>query len=103
MTAAAEPEIHWYHGTRAGFGPGGYLMPGDQVGKNNFEDTAGADNTRVYVTPNIEWAKIFALASKGRGKPKVLEVRPYDLVPASTDDEEFACSMAKVLKVVWKA
>ena len=98
-----EPEIHWYHGTRAGFGPGGYLMPGDQVGRSNFPDLAAADSSMVYVTPNIEWAKIFALAATGRGKPKVLEVRPYDLVQASQDGEEFACSMARVLKVVWKA
>jgi hypothetical protein len=94
-----------YHGTRAGFGPGGYLLPGDQVGKDNFK--MGRSHV-VYITPDLEWAKVWAEHSQGRGKPKVLEVAPCselgvdDSTVAGDEHEAYTCDMAKVLRVVWK-
>lgn len=94
-----------YHGTRRGFGRGGRVLPGDLFGADNH----GLGRSHVvYVTPDLELAKEYARAAKGRGAPKVLEVMPVD--PLGIDDstvgeeeqEAYTCSEAKVLKVVWK-
>jgi hypothetical protein len=99
-----------YHGTRRGFGVGGYLFPRAHHGgagtsapvNPGREVPAEADNW-VYVTESIELAWAYAWAAPGRGKPKVLEVRAY--TPIEPDPEHSAaaqawrCGSAKVLRV----
>ena len=70
-----------YHGTRAGFRKGGYVIPGDELGKDNH---GLGRSDAVYLTPNYDEAEEWALSSKGRGRPKVLFVRPGG--PLTVDD-----------------
>jgi hypothetical protein len=93
-----------YHGTRAPFrGGGGLVLPGADVGRENHN--LGRSD-RVYVTPDLELAWLYAEASKGRGKPKVLIVEPRS--PLEVDDstigneeqEAYSCAYAVVQKVL---
>lgn len=92
-----------YHGTRVGVRPGGLLLPGDELGKDNHALGRGG---AVYVTPNLCLAWHYAEASKGRGTPKVCEVSP--LGPLSIDDstiggeeqEAYATEAAVVVRVL---
>jgi hypothetical protein len=98
-------ETGLYHGTRAAFrGPGGLVLPGDEFGKDNHR--LGRSD-RVYVTPDLDLAKAYALGAKGRGRARVLEVTPMS--PLTVDDstvdgdeqETYATDAARVLRVVW--
>ena len=87
----------FYHGTRAAFRPGGWLLSGLGVAKN-YEASPG---DRVFVTTNFAMAKIYAIAAKGRGGPRVLVVEPMSrLVPDGPDGDQYSLDMAKVVSVV---
>lgn len=65
-----------YHGTRAPFrGRGGLVLPGNEVGRHCHPGLEYRSDW-VYVTPDFELAVEYAHAAVGRGKPKVLVVRP---------------------------
>ena len=94
----------FYHGTRRGFRSGGVLLPAALTGA---PDNHGLGRTAVvYVTPDLELAWDYAEAALGRGRPKVLVVRP--LGPLAVDEStcggqeqaSFACSWARVLRVL---
>lgn len=69
-----------YHGTRAGFrGKGGLVLPGMDVGRYNHPGLEYRSDW-VYVTPDLELAWDYAEACQGRGKPKVLVVRPNGML-----------------------
>lgn len=94
-----------YHGTRAPFrGSGGLVLPGARFGKDNHNLKRGEV---VYVTPDLDLAKDYALACKGRGRAKVLEVMPHS--PVEVDDstvggdeqESYTCPAASVVRVAW--
>jgi hypothetical protein len=98
-----------YHGTRAPLGPGGYVVPGDDpMSGDHPSDHHGLGRSDVvYVTPDYELAAAYALAAKGSGRPRVLEVMP--LSPVEVDDstiaggeeqESYMCEWARVEKVV---
>lgn len=77
-----------YHGTRAAFRRGGYVLSGDLVGKDNHG--LGRSDT-VYLTPDRKMAAMWARAAKGRGKPKVVTVRPggrLEVNDSTVGDEE---------------
>lgn len=94
-----------YHGTRAGFrGGGGLLLPGDHVGRDNH----GLDRSNwVYVTPDLHLAWAYAQAARGRGKPKVLVVRPGSMllhddttIGGGEEQVAFRCTHAFVDRVL---
>lgn len=98
-----------YHGTRGRFRRGGYLFPhGDPANDSpaNFPQHDWREPA-VYVTPDLDLAKDFAICARGSGKPRVVEVRP--LGPVTVDDatvngaecETYRTPWAKVLRVVW--
>lgn len=82
-----------YHGTRAGFrGRGGLLMPRARHGGratgapvNSGREPLPDAEQCVYLTEHVELAWAYAWAAPGRGKPKVLVVRP--LGPIEPDPE----------------
>ena len=80
-----------FHGTKAGFRPGGYLFPPRFTGHEPRAGAQGEDSLEfVYVTTDWEQAEWYAVNSKGRGRPKVLTVVPTDVleVDPSTYDGE---------------
>lgn len=94
-----------YHGTRAGFrGPGGLVLPGAMLGRENH---AQGRSGVVYVTPDLDEAKLWAEASQGRGRAKVLQVRPMGIIGVDNstlngeEHEGYTCEAATVVKVVW--
>lgn len=90
-----------YHGTRVPFGPGGLVLPGNEVGIDNH----GLHRSHVvYVTPDLDLAVMYADAAAGDGPPRVFRVVPMS--PLAVDDstieegeeqEAFACEWARVL------
>lgn len=77
----------FFHGTRRGFGRGGYLFPrtfhggeGTAAPVNSGQAPSADADGWVYLTEEIDLAWAYAYAAPGRGKPKVLEVEPYGVV-----------------------
>lgn len=76
-------EPRWYHGTRRGFTRGGVLIPRSQHGQPGTtaplalerQSPTGHDEW-VYLTQDETLAWVYAWHAPGRGKPKVLVVRP---------------------------
>lgn len=100
-----------YHGTRVGFrGRGGLLLPrGTHGGKGTTaplkpgrQSPADAQQY-VFVTTSKELAWVYAWHSQGRGRPRVLTVRPLSDVwrdpEHSVDMEAYKCEAAFVLAV----
>jgi hypothetical protein len=104
MTPTPEPEP-LYHGTRRPFGRGGLLVPGDDVGADHH----GLGRSGwVYVTPDFELAKEYARAAQGRGRAKVVQVRPWgevyvddSTIAGGEEQESYRCEAATVLRRVW--
>jgi hypothetical protein len=78
----------WYHGTRRPFGKGGIVMPRSfHGGKPTTAPTMpgrspAADAADwVYVTEKEYLAWVYAWHAAGRGRPRVLTVRPTDIHP----------------------
>lgn len=96
-----------YHGTRAGFrGRGGLVLPGTDVGRHNHPGLEYRSDW-VYLTPDLDLAWLYAEAASGRGRPKVLVVRPgsgllNDDSTLAGDDEQvsFRCTHAYVDRVL---
>ena len=95
-----------YHGTRAGFrGKGGIVLPGELYKKDNHR--LGRSDW-VYVTPDIDLAWSFAEASAGRGRPRVLIVRPLgdlevdDSTVGGEEFEMYRCKSARVLRTLFR-
>lgn len=101
----------WYHGTRRGFRPGGYLMPrtfhgGDgtaaplREGQTEREDS----NAWVYMTRDETLAWVYAFEAPGRGNPKVLVVEPRGEIQRdpehSRDMDAWRTEFAKVLRIL---
>ena len=108
----AEGEVVFYHGTRRGFGRGGWLMP-KRFHQNSEQTSApvkpgrdrAADSEHwVYMTTHEELAWAYAWAAPGRGKPKVLVVEPCGVVERdpehSVDMQAYRTEMAKVVEVL---
>lgn len=96
-----------YHGTRKPFSKGGLVMP------RTFHGSTGTtaplkpgasprpDSERfVYVTPSLMLAWVYAWSATGRGRPRVLTVKPLSDVWAdpehSADMEAYRCEAALV-------
>lgn len=97
-----------YHGTRAGFQKGGLLMPRTFHGSTR-KTTAPLrpgkeerpDSERfVYVTTSKMLAWVYAWHSTGRGRPRVLTVKPLSEVwydpEHSREMEAYRCEAAVV-------
>lgn len=89
--AAGPPPL--YHGTRAGFGRGGLVLPVALHGRRPRSGHTGDDSTAyAYATPDREMAAFYALNDRhGRGRPRVLTVTPLGPVeadPSRYDEEE---------------
>ena len=89
----------FYHGTRRGFKPGGYLLPRAfhegrataaplSPGCVQPEDAA----EYVYITESEDLAWAYAWCSPGRGRPKVLVVEPTG--PVVPDSEHSPAMLA---------
>lgn len=99
-----------YHGTRSGFTKGGLLLPRSKHRgkgttaplKPGYSERADARDF-VYVTASVELAWVYAWHSQGRGRPRVLTVRPLSPVwqdPEHSEDmEAYRCEAAFVLAV----
>lgn len=100
----------WYHGTRRGFSPGGWVFPRSSHGGagSSAPTTPGRESPAeaadfVYVTTDLTLAWAYAWAAPGRGKPKVLTVIPHG--PTEPDPEHssrmdaWRCEFAKVTHV----
>lgn len=68
-----------YHGTRRGFRKGGILLPCRETGSCSWEDYPH-DHSAVYLTEDPTVAAYFATWSKGRGRPKIVEVEAHGLM-----------------------
>ena len=97
-------KVVFYHGTKAGFrGRGGLLLPGDLVGKDNWHLKR---SQFAYITTEIQLAYFYAYACKGRGRPKVLIVKPISQIENDNsflfDDLQaaYTCSGAIVQKTI---
>jgi hypothetical protein len=82
----------FYHGTRAGFSVGGWLVPyaDHRSGSARPGHQGEHSTTFTYFTTDRELAEWYALNSRGRGKPKVLTVVPSARIehdPSPYDDE----------------
>jgi hypothetical protein len=73
-----------YHGTRRGFGSGGWLFPrdfhhstGTTAPVNSGHAPAPDASGWVYATESLDLAWAYAYAAVGRGRPKVLVVEPH--------------------------
>lgn len=108
MTDTDEPTF--YHGTRAPFQRGGWIMPAEWHGgpRTNAPLTPGAvqppdAGKYVYVTTSRLVAWVYAWCAPGRGRPRVLTVQPSGTVEYDPEHsprmEAYRCSMAKVLSV----
>lgn len=93
----------FYHGTRTPFRRGGLVVPGVEVGKENH---GLGRSDRVYITRTIGLAQVYAEVATGRGRPRVVEVRP--LGPVEVDDstvmgaeqDAWSCESAVVVAVL---
>lgn len=97
-----------YHGTRKGFrGRGGLLMPRTFHGSKGTTAplkpgaVANSDSERyVYVTTSLDLAWVYAWHAQGRGRPRVLTVRPLSPVwrdPEHSEDmAAYRCEAAVV-------
>lgn len=75
----------FYHGTRTPFTRGGLLLPAETTRARMTPGLVGArgdEGQWVYVTTERALAIEFALLSRGRGKPRILTVRPLGGVQA---------------------
>lgn len=95
-----------YHGTRAGFrGSGGLVLPGEQVGRHNHVGLEHRSDW-VYITPDLHLAWAYADVASGRGRPKVLVVRPGsgllndDSTIGGDEQISFRCTHAHVVRVL---
>ena len=99
----------FYHGTRRGFRPGGYVFPQSFHGEEGTSAplTSGSQQPDdagrwAYVTTSLELAWVYAWHAPGRGRPKVLVVRPAGLQEDPEHSpymQAFRCESARVLKV----
>lgn len=107
----SDEEPVFYHGTRRGFSRGGYLMP-RSFHKNDDQTSAplkdgrerSSDSDRyVYITTSKIVAWVYAWEAPGRGRPKVLTVRPmaevYRDPEHGRDMNAYRCEIAKVIGV----
>lgn len=88
----------WFHGTRQPFGRRGLLLPRSVHGGRgttaplNPGQTLPADAADwVYVTGDLDLAWVYAWHAPGRGRPRVLQVRPLE---GLEDDPEHSARMA---------
>ena len=101
----------FYHGTRAAYGRGGYLFPRSWHG--GAATTAPVATGRepapdaadwVYVTTSLTVAWVYAWCAPGRGKPKVLVVRPSGTLEPDPEHsprmEAYRCESARVLSIL---
>lgn len=86
------PEGPWYHGTRRGFTRGGVLFPrsahrgaGTGAPVNPGREQPQEAANWVYLTRNLDLAWAYAWQAPGRGKPKVVVVRPHGTVEADPE------------------
>lgn len=100
----------FYHGTRRGFMKGGLLMPrrfhggaGTQAPLKVGATPLGDADQFVYVTTSKVLAWVYAWEAVGRGRPRVLTVRPLSEVwrdpEHSRDMEAYRCEAATVVDV----
>lgn len=93
----------FYHGTRTPFRRGGLVVPGDEVGKENH---GLGRSHRVYLTRQVGLAQRYAEVAKGRGRPRVLVVRPLtevevdDSTVSGAEQDAWACGSAVVVDVL---
>lgn len=87
-----------YRGTRAAFGHGGYMVPvGDGLHTGPADDPGHGLPGMIRVTEDYEEAAAWALACRGRGRPRVVEVTP--LGPVEDVEGVLVCEWARVDKV----
>jgi len=97
-------ETGLFHGTRAPFTQGGLVLPGETVGRENHG--LGRSDV-VYVTPEFDLAQEYARVATGRGRARVVEVRPCsplrvdDSTVSGEEQESYSCEAARVLRVAW--
>lgn len=97
-------EVAFYHGTRRPFNTGGLVLPGDKVGVDHHN--LGRSDW-VYVTTDLELAKDYARAAAGKGRAKVVQVRPWgdlyidDSTVNGEEQDSYRCEAASVLLRVW--
>lgn len=104
MTATPPP---LFHGTRRGFRKGGLLLPrcshGGQGTSAPATRTLPDADRFVYVTTSRTLAWVYAWHAVGRGKPRVLTVRPLSDVWGDPEHspamEAYRCEAAVVVAV----
>lgn len=100
-----------YHGTRRGFSAGGYLFPRSHHGGaktaapvNEGRVELGDRDEWVYMTTSLDLAWAYAWAAPGRGRPKVLVVRPAGVIEPDPEHSPqmgaWRTEMAKVTSVL---
>lgn len=100
-TAHAVSAETFYHGTTARLAVGEWLVPGGEIGRDNY---GLGENGAVYLTTSLGFARIYALAALRNdpgAEPVVYEVAPdFEIVESSADGTEWETGRAEVLGVV---
>jgi hypothetical protein len=95
-----------YHGTRRPFQKGGLVLPAKVTGAKFTEGGVREDEgEHVYVTPDWQLAATFARMANGRGRPRILTVKPLSKLEVDwatfggEEREAYRCEAAIVEKV----
>lgn len=91
-------QFKWFHGTSANLAEGDTLVPGEQLGKNNFPPAG--DNSKVWVSNAAHHAFGWASMAARRGTVHVYAVEPTE-TPLDEKGLGFSTAGAKVLKKVY--
>lgn len=97
-----------FHGGTRKLHRGGVLLPPDRSGASTTADfgaSAACRRDRVYLTTDLEAARLFAIMAPPKGNGSVYEVEPIgelEVDPDYLSDEgaAYAAPMARVLRVV---
>ena len=101
----------WYHGTRRGFTRGGVLFPraahggtGTGAPLSEGRQQPGDAQRWVYLTRDLDLAWAYAWSAAGRGKPKVVQVRPHGRIERDPEHslamDAWRCEWASVIDVL---
>lgn len=98
----------WYHGTSRPFDAGATLLPGREVGRDNYPDVHDLHTRAVHVTTSLPMAVVFAMSAliddpEPDASVCVYEVRPVGQVmqdPGGQAGEDHVCLRAVVVREV---
>jgi hypothetical protein len=89
---------HLFHGTKAVLAEGDTIVPGAELGKNNFPPAG--DNSKVWLSNKPYHAAGWASRAARKGTVHVYEVAP-ETEPKDNGALGYSTTRAKVIKKIW--